>query len=91
MDDVSIRLEHVDLLNGLDRLYVQLLERCLKLLVVDTAGLMNLLDLSSWGTLSSVVLLSASMYPKSPSCASQLYLSCSFRCKENITYPALAS
>lgn len=53
MDDVAISLEHVDLLNGLNWLDVKLLERTLKLLVVDTGGLVGLLHLSSWGTLST--------------------------------------
>ena len=53
MDDVSVRLEHVDLLNGLDRLDVHLLERGLELLVVGTAVPGDLLDLSSGGTLAS--------------------------------------
>lgn len=38
MDDVAIALEHVDLLNGLDRLRVQLLQGGLELLVVVGAA-----------------------------------------------------
>lgn len=47
MDDVPVRLEHVDLLNRLDWLNVELLEGCLQLLVVHACALMHLLDLSS--------------------------------------------
>lgn len=62
VNDVSIGLEHVDLLNGLDRLDVQLLKCGLELLVVDTEVLWLGLDLSSWGTLSATfTILSASI------------------------------
>lgn len=54
MDDVSVRLEHVDLLNGLDRLNIQLLERSLQLLVINSSGFVCLLDLSSWCALSAI-------------------------------------
>ena len=47
MNDVAVRLEHVDLLDGLDVLHVHLLERGLQLLVVRAAALMNLLHLPS--------------------------------------------
>ena len=57
VDNISIRLEHVDLLNGLDWLNVKFLERCLQLLVVYSSTLMDLLDLSPWGTLSANHLL----------------------------------
>ena len=54
MDNVAIALEHVDLLNCLDGLDVHLLECRLQLLVVCAGRLVGLLDLSSWGSLSSV-------------------------------------
>lgn len=54
VDDVAVRLEHVDLLDGLDGLDVHLLEGGLELLVVTTAGSVDLLDLSSGGTLAAV-------------------------------------
>lgn len=54
MDDVSVRLEHVDLFDGLDGLDVHLLEHGLELLVIDTGGLVDLLDVPSGGTLSAV-------------------------------------
>lgn len=54
VDDVSVGLEHVDLLNGLDGLDVELLERALELLVVGTSALVNLLDLPSRGALATV-------------------------------------
>jgi len=54
VNDVAIRLEHVDLFDGLDWLHIHLLERGLELLVVGAGVLVDLLDLSSGGTLSSV-------------------------------------
>jgi hypothetical protein len=59
VDDVSISLEHVDLLNSLDGLNIELLERRLQLLVVHTSALVDLLDLSSRCALSAVPRLSA--------------------------------
>jgi hypothetical protein len=55
VDDVAVRLEHVDLLNGRDGLNVHLLEGSLELLVVTTAGSVDLLDLSSGSTLATVL------------------------------------
>ena len=54
MDDVSVALEHVDLLNGLDGLDVELLQRGLELLVVGTSGPVDLLDLPAGCALASV-------------------------------------
>ena len=54
MNHISIRLEHVDFLNGLDRLHIELLQSCLKLLLVGTARLVNLLDLSSHCALAAI-------------------------------------
>jgi len=54
VDDVAVRLEHVDLLNGRDGLDVHLLESGLELLVVTTTGSVDLLDLSSGSTLATV-------------------------------------
>ena len=54
VDDVAVRLEHVDLLNGRDGLDVHLLEGGLELLVVTTTGSVDLLDLSSGSTLSAI-------------------------------------
>lgn len=54
VDNVAVRLEHVDLLNGRDGLDVHLLEGSLELLVVTTAGSVDLLDLSSGSTLATV-------------------------------------
>lgn len=53
MNDVPIRLEHVDLLDRLDRLHVHLLERRLQLLVVGAGALVHLFDLSSRSALAS--------------------------------------
>ena len=46
MNDVAVRLEHVDLLDGLDRLGVELLKRLLELLVVGAGPGGGALDLS---------------------------------------------
>ena len=56
MDDVTIRLEHVDLLNCLDRLHVHLLQGCLELLVVGAGALVDLFDFSSGCAFASVLL-----------------------------------
>jgi hypothetical protein len=58
VDDITIRLEHVDLLNVLDGLSVQLLESSLELLVVHSTVLMNLLDLATGSTLSTISVVS---------------------------------
>jgi len=54
VDDVSVALEHVDLLDSLNRLDIELLERCLKLLVVGASSLVNLLNLAPRSSLASV-------------------------------------
>jgi uncharacterized membrane protein YdfJ with MMPL/SSD domain len=53
VDDVAIALEHVDLLNSLDRLGVQLLQGSLELLVVVGAAGDIALLLVSRSTLST--------------------------------------
>ena len=55
MDDVAVALEHVDLLDSLDGLDVQLLERSLELLVVGASGPVDLLDLPAGCALASVL------------------------------------
>lgn len=55
MDNVAVRLEHVDLLNGLDGLGVQLLQGLLELLVVGAGAGGSTLDLAAGGTLSTVL------------------------------------
>jgi len=55
VNHVSISLEHVDLLDALDRLHVDLLKRSLELLVVGAGCLVDLLDLASGRTLSTVM------------------------------------
>ena len=55
MDDVSVLLEHVDLLNSLDWLDVHLFKSGLELLVVGGGGLVNALGLAAGSTLSSVI------------------------------------
>ncbi len=54
MDDVSVSFEHVDLLNSLDGLDVELLECRLQLLVIHPRALVHLLDLSPGCALSTV-------------------------------------
>ena len=56
VDDVAVRLEHVDLLDCLNGLDVHLLESGLQLLVVGASALVDLLDLPSRGALSSVTI-----------------------------------
>lgn len=53
MDHVAILLEHVDLLNGLDGLDIELLKGGLELLVIGARRLVDLLCLAARGTLSS--------------------------------------
>ena len=47
MNDIAIFLEHIDFLNGLDGLDIQLLEGSLKFLVVGAGGFVDFLDFSS--------------------------------------------
>ena len=54
MNDVAVRLEHVDLLDGLDRLGVELLKRLLELLVVGAGPGGSALDLSPGSTLATI-------------------------------------
>ncbi len=54
MDDVAVALEHVDLLNGLDGLDIELLERLLELLVVAGGARGGALDLSPGSALATV-------------------------------------
>jgi hypothetical protein len=54
VDDIAVALEHVDLLNGLDGLDVELLEGLLKLLVVTAGAGRRALDLSPGGTLATI-------------------------------------
>jgi len=60
VDDVAIALEHVDLLDGLDRLNIELLQRCLELLVVGTGALVDLLDLPTGSALTAMASLAQS-------------------------------
>lgn len=54
MNDVAVALEHVDLLNGLDRLDIELLQRGLELLVVGTSAPVDLLDLPAGSALAAI-------------------------------------
>lgn len=66
VDNVSVSLEHVDLLNGLDRLNIQLLQCSLQLLVIHARALVDLLLLSSRCTLSTVKPRQLMNIPPSP-------------------------
>ena len=58
MNHVAVALEHVDLLNGLDGLDIELLEGLLKLLVVAGGASGGALDLSPGSSLATVFGLS---------------------------------
>jgi hypothetical protein len=53
MNHLTVLLEHVDLLNCLDGLHVQLLQRSLQFLVICPGGLVHPLSLSTGRSLSS--------------------------------------
>jgi len=53
MYNVAVGLEHVDFFDGLNGLDVELLEGLLKLLVICSAALVHLLNLSTDSTLSA--------------------------------------
>ena len=53
MDNIPILLEHIHLLNRLDWLDVELLERGLQFLVVGAGGLMDFLLFPAWGAFPS--------------------------------------
>ena len=59
VNDIAVALEHVDLLNSLDGLDVQLLKRSLELLVVGTSGPVDLLDLPAGCALSTIAQLAS--------------------------------
>ena len=67
MNDVAIALEHVDLLNGLDGLDIELLQRRLEFLVVGAGALVDLLDLSAGSSLAAIQPISLK-YFVSPMC-----------------------
>lgn len=54
VDDVAVGLEHVHLLNGLNRLHIQLLERLLQLLIVAARPGRGPLNLSPGSALATV-------------------------------------
>lgn len=57
MDHVAVALEHVDLLDSLDGLDVELLERSLELLVIGTGASGGALDCSPGGALATNCIL----------------------------------
>jgi hypothetical protein len=54
VDDVSVALEHVDFLNGLDGLDIELLKGSLQLFVVGPRALVHLLDLPAGCAFASI-------------------------------------
>lgn len=77
MYHVAVLLEHVDLLDGLDGLHIELLERGLQLLVVRAGGLVHLLCLSSGCAFTTVdfILVSFESFVIFRSVSSQCYFS----------------
>lgn len=53
VNHIPVLLEHVDLLDGLDRLHIELLQRRLKLLVVGARSLRRPLNLAAGSTLAT--------------------------------------
>lgn len=53
MNHIAVFLEHIDLLNRLDRLYVELFQRRLKLFVVVTRCFVDLFRFSPWRTFAA--------------------------------------
>lgn len=53
MNHIAVLLEHVDLLNCLDRLDVELLQGLLELAVVGSRCLVHLLGLPAWCALAT--------------------------------------
>jgi hypothetical protein len=68
VNHIAIALEHVDLLNCLDGLHIELLERRLQLLVVGAGGLVDLLDLSSRRALATTKISISNHCPLMYSC-----------------------
>ena len=61
MDNIPILLEHIHLLNRLDWLDVELLERGLQFFVVGAGGLMDFLLFPAWGAFPSMCQESVSL------------------------------
>lgn len=72
VNDVSIRLEHVDLLNCLNWLDIQLFQGGLQFLIIRAGALVNLLHLSSRRAFSTVQCLSAFLDLPQPMCTAQI-------------------
>jgi hypothetical protein len=53
MEYLTIFFEHVDFLNCLDRLYIQLLQSSLQFLVIGSGTLVSLFHFSAWCALST--------------------------------------
>lgn len=64
MNNVTVLFKHVYFLNSLDRLDIELLQGSLKLLVVGSRALVNLLDLSPWSSLSTTAIISLQLHKK---------------------------
>lgn len=55
MNHIPILLEHVDFLNGLNRLHIELLKRRLQLLVIRARSLMDFFHLSPGGAFTTIL------------------------------------
>lgn len=55
MNHIPILLEHVDFLNGLNRLHIELLKRRLQLLVIRARSLMDFFHLSPGGAFATIL------------------------------------
>jgi hypothetical protein len=55
VNNIAVTFEHVDLLNCLNRLHIELLQRSLELLVIGARALVNLLDLPPRCAFASVI------------------------------------
>lgn len=53
MDYVAVFLEHINLLNRLDRLHIELFQRCLKFLIVGSRRFVDLFRFSPWGAFAA--------------------------------------
>lgn len=64
MNNIPVLFKHVYFLNSLDRLDIELLQGSLKLLVVGSCALVNLLNLSPWSSLSTTTAISLLLHER---------------------------
>ena len=84
VDDVAVLLEHVDLLNGLDGLGVQLLEGSLELPVVGAGASGRALCLPAGSTLATMSICQSNCSPLVPKSSSSSFVIVAWK----NTYPA---